>query len=55
LRMMEVHFIARGRDEVYPKDMSMVVGLSSNTRGAKPIASMQKATQAKLQLQNVRR
>jgi hypothetical protein len=46
------HFIARGRDVVYPKDMSMIVGLSSNTRGAKPIASVPKATQAKLQLRN---
>lgn len=28
------HFLARGRDVVYPKDMAMVIGLG--TRGEKP-------------------
>ena len=32
------HFLARGRDVVYPKDMSMVIGLG--TRGAPPVAPM---------------
>jgi len=32
------HFLARGRDVVYPKDMAMVIGLG--TRDAKPNASM---------------
>jgi hypothetical protein len=31
------HFLARGRDVVYPKDMSMVIGLG--TRGTPPSAA----------------
>ena len=31
------HFLARGRDVVYPKDMAMVIGLG--TRDSKPNAS----------------
>jgi hypothetical protein len=34
------HFLARGRDVVYPKDMAMVIGLgtrdTSATNGAEP-------------------
>jgi hypothetical protein len=31
------HFLARGRDVVYPKDMSMVIGLGTrDTRSAVP-------------------
>jgi hypothetical protein len=32
------HFLARGRDVVYPKDMAMIVGLG--TRDSKPKLSM---------------
>jgi hypothetical protein len=36
------HFLARGRDVVYPKDMSMVIGLGTrDTRSAAPAASTQ--------------
>ncbi len=36
------HFLARGRDVVYPKDMSMVIGLGTrDTRPAAPAASTQ--------------
>lgn len=37
------HFLARGRDVVYPKDMAMVIGLG--TRGSKPDASVDPAIQ----------
>jgi hypothetical protein len=30
------HFLARGRDVVYPKDMAMVIGLG--TRDTKPVS-----------------
>jgi hypothetical protein len=36
------HFLARGRDVVYPKDMSMVIGLGTrDTRPTAPAASIQ--------------
>jgi hypothetical protein len=36
-----MHFLARGRDVVYPKDMSMVIGLG--TRGTPPAAPVPSA------------
>jgi hypothetical protein len=35
------HFLARGRDVVYPKDMAMVIGLG--TRESNPKADLQPA------------
>jgi hypothetical protein len=32
------HFLARGRDVVYPKDMSMILDLGTRTKQMKPIA-----------------
>jgi hypothetical protein len=48
------HFLARGQDVVYPKDMSMVIGLGSRTRAAKPTASLPISTvQAELRSASV--
>ena len=38
------HFLARGRDVVYPKDMAMIIGLG--TRAAKPNARITRASDA---------
>jgi hypothetical protein len=38
------HFLARGRDVVYPKDMAMIIGLG--TRAAKPNARIAPASDA---------
>jgi hypothetical protein len=43
------HFLARGRDVVYPKDMSMVIGLGTRIRKPKPTTpAAPSATQATL-------
>jgi len=39
------HFLARGRDVVYPKDMSMMIGLG--TREKQPVAEAPPATNPK--------
>jgi hypothetical protein len=36
------HFLARGRDVVYPKDMAMIIGLG--TRAAQPNAGVAPAS-----------
>jgi hypothetical protein len=36
------HFLARGRDVVYPKDMAMIIGLG--TRDSKPNAEVAPAS-----------